>query len=191
MTAPGLTPPQTAGPFFHIGLFHEERNVLVASDTLGDRVRVEGHVYDGDHRPIVDAGVEIWQANARGRYRHPADQRPLPLDPAFSGFGRAATDDAGFYWFETIKPGPVPFPGQSDQAAHLNVVVYARGLLNHLFTRIYFQDDAANDADPVLRLIPEDRRATLMARRLPGTGQAIYRFDIILQGEGETVFFDL
>ncbi len=191
MSGRGLTPPQTAGPFFHGGLLREGLNVLVAPETRGEQIRVEGHVYDGDRSPVADAAVEIWQANARGRYRHPADQRPLPLDPAFQGFGRAGTDDAGYYWFETIKPGPVPFAPQAEQAPHLNVVVFARGLLNHLSTRMYFPNEATNDADPVLRLVPEDRRATLVARRIPGDGRTVYRFDIVLQGEEETVFFDL
>jgi len=190
MSGRGLTPPQTAGPFFH-GLIHEGLNVLVTPATRGERIRVEGHVSDGNHNPVADAAVEIWQANARGGYRHPGDQRSQLLDPAFQGFGRAGTDDAGYYWFETIKPGPVSFAGHREQAPHLNVVVFARGLLNHLCTRMYFQDDAANDADPVLRLVPEDRRATLVAKRVSSDGRPIYRFDIVLQGEEETVFFDL
>lgn len=188
--SPGLTPPQTAGPFFHIGLLREGFNVLVTPETLGERVRVEGYVYDGDRHPVKDAALEIWQANAQGRYRHPADARSLPLDMAFVGFGRAGTDDSGFYWFETIKPGPVPFAGGPDQAPHINMVVFARGLLDHLFTRIYFEDEAANEADPVLRLVPQERRATLLATQMPRP-ERVYRFDILLQGEGETVFFDL
>ncbi len=191
MTVRGLTPSQTVGPFFHGALLRKGSNVLVAPETVGERVRIEGCVYDGNRVPVPDAAVEIWQANARGRYRHPQDQQPVPLDPAFTGFGRAETDDAGCYWFETIKPGRVPFAPDAYQAPHINVAVFARGLLDHLFTRIYFQNEAANDADPLLRQVPEDRRSTLMARRTPSDGRAVFRFDIVLQGEAETVFFEL
>lgn len=191
MTRRGLTSSQTVGPFFHGGLLHKPQNILVAAETLGERIRVEGHVYDGDRAPVSDAMIEIWQANAAGRYCHPADRRPVPLDPAFIGFGRTGTDDAGLFWFETIMPGPVPFPTGGEQAPHLNVAVFARGLLNHLYTRLYFGDAPANTADPVLRLVPAGRRSTLLARRQQVDGKAVYRFDIILQGDGETVFFDL
>ncbi|MDR7554340.1 MAG: protocatechuate 3,4-dioxygenase subunit alpha [Armatimonadota bacterium] len=185
----GLTPSQTVGPFFHGGLLREGMNVLVRQDTEGQRIRLEGYVYDGDRAPVADAMVEIWQANAFGRYRHPLDQRPVPLDPGFVGFGRAGTDDAGFFWFETIKPGPVPFRGGVMQAPHINVAVSARGLLDCLWTRLYFDDDPATATDPVLRLVPEARRGTLLARRQPGTVPPVYRFDIVLQGDGETAFF--
>jgi protocatechuate 3,4-dioxygenase alpha subunit len=185
-----LTPSQTVGPFFHGGLIREGENVLVRAETRGPRVRIEGHVYDGDGAPVTDAVVEIWQANAAGRYRHPLDQRAIPLDPAFVGFGRAATDAAGGFWFETVKPGAVPYTGGVDQAPHVNVLVLARGLLDQLFTRLYFDDETANEADPVLRLVPPERRVTLLARRRTAQGPALYRFDIVLQGERETVFFD-
>lgn len=191
MTRRGLTPPQTVGPFFEGGMLHEPQNVLVTPATRGGRIRIEGHVYDGARAPVSDAVVEIWQANAAGRYRHPADQRPVPLDPAFAGFGRAGTDDAGYYWFETIKPGPVPFLTGRNQASHVNVAVFARGLLHHLCTRLYFSDEAANTADPVLRLVPDDRRTGLLAARAQRDGNTVYRFDIILQGEAETAFFDI
>ncbi len=190
MKARGPTPSQTVGPFFHGGLLREGINVLVSPETQGERIRIEGHVYDGNRAPITDAVVEIWQANPRGHYRHPADQRPVPLDPTFIGFGRSGTDEAGYYWFETVKPGPVIFKGEILQAPHLNVAVFARGLLDSLSTRLYFEDNDANRADPVLQRVPENRRATLLARRLPGDGMAVYRFDIILQGDDETVFFD-
>ncbi len=190
MTRRGPTPSQTVGPFFHGGLVREGLNVLVTPQVQEERIRIEGHVYDGDHRPVSDALVEIWQANARGRYRHPADGRPVPLDLAFVGFGRSGTDEAGSYWFETIKPGPVPFQGETLQAPHINVAVFARGLLDSLMTRLYFEDETANHADPVLRRVPEHRRATLLARRLPVEGKAVYRFDIVLQGDDETVFFE-
>ncbi len=191
MSGRALTPSQTVGPFFHGGLIRADLNVLVSAQTEGQRVRIEGHVYDGAREPVSDAVVEMWQANARGRYRHPADQRSVPLDPAFLGFGRAATDEAGFFWFETVKPGPVPFARGTDQAPHINVLVMARGLLDHLLTRLYFEDEAANARDPVLELIPGERRSTLLARMRSADGKAIYQFDIVLQGEHETVFFDL
>ncbi len=191
MTGRGLTPPQTVGPFFHGGMLHETMNVMGTPQTLGERIRVEGYVYDGDRAGVSDALVEIWQANAAGRYRHAADVRPVPLDPAFVGFGRAGTDERGYFWFETIKPGPVPFDGQRMQAPHLNLFVFARGLLDHLRTRVYFDDAAANAADPVLHLVSEPRRSTLVARRQGVDGRVAYRFDIVLQGDAETVFFNL
>lgn len=191
MTVLALTPPQTVGPFFH-PLVREGLNVLVAASTAGDRIRIEGQVLDGRREGVSDAMVEIWQANAQGRYHHPADRRAVPLDPAFIGFGRAGTDRQGAYWFETIRPGRVPFDRATTQAPHINVAVFARGLLHHLCTRIYFPEDGPIATDPVLRMVPEHRRATLVARPAaqPG-GTPGYRFDIVLQGEGETVFFDL
>jgi protocatechuate 3,4-dioxygenase alpha subunit len=192
MTARALSPSLTVGPFFHGGLLREGLNVLVRPETRGERVRIEGCVYDGRRAPVTDAMVEIWQANAHGRYRHPLDERPVPLDPAFIGFGRSGTGDAGHFWFETVKPGPVPYRGEAFQAPHINVAVSARGMLDHLFTRLYFEDDAATAADAVLQLVPPVRRATLLATRLPPVeGKVAYRFDIVLQGDGETVFFEL
>ena len=189
MNVRGLTPPQTVGPFFHGGMLTDPLNTLVTPDTHGERIRIEGHVYDGDRAPVSDAVVEIWQANAAGRYRHPADRREVALDPSFIGFGRAGTDEAGFFWFETIRPGPVPFMRQGTQAPHLNVAVFARGLLHHLATRLYFRDEPANAADPVLGLVPEPRRTTLLASPMDSDAAAVYRFDIVLQGDAETVFF--
>ena len=194
MTKLGPTPSQTVGPFFHDAMLRDETNVLAGPTAAGERIRVEGYVFDGDGAPVPDAVVEIWQANGHGRYHHPADRRDLPLDPAFSGFGRCATDPDGHYWFETVRPGPVPFDAARAQAPHVNVTVFARGLLDHLATRLYFAGDPANDADPILRRVPEDRRATLLAQRATADGPAVYRFDIVLQGEGEraegeTVFF--
>lgn len=189
MTKP-LTPPQTVGPFFHGGMLRESQNELTSAATQGERIRIEGHVYDGDRAPVADAVVEIWQANAAGRYRHPADQRDASLDPAFTGFGRAGTDENGFFWFETIRPGTVPFVSGGDQAPHLVVSVFARGLLHHLSTRLYFRDETANGADPILHLVPDDRRPTLMAVPTKVEGKTAYRFDIVLQGGGETVFFE-
>jgi len=140
MSGRALTPPQTVGPFFHI-MLREPMNALATPQTAGTRIRIEGFVYDGDRAVVPDAMVEIWQANAAGRYRHPADLRPAPLDPAFVGFGRCGTDERGFYSFDTIKPGPVPFDAQRVQAPHISMLVFARGLLDHLRTRAYFDDE--------------------------------------------------
>jgi protocatechuate 3,4-dioxygenase, alpha subunit len=134
--------------------------------------------------------VEIWQADSAGRYAHPADRRALP-NASFKGFGRVATDKNGAYSFETIKPGAVPGPNGAAQAPHIGVTVFSRGMLRHLYTRIYFSDEAKNDADPILALVPPERRATLIAKRADRNGHAVYTFDIRLQGDGETVFFDI
>jgi protocatechuate 3,4-dioxygenase, alpha subunit len=181
------TPSQTVGPFFNIGL--PGRSALVAADAP-DAVRIEGAVYDGHGEPVDDALVEIWQAGRSGRYPHPEDaRRELPLDERFSGFGRCETDAEGRYWFVTVKPGPVPAPGGGMQAPHFLVSVFARGLLKRVLTRIYFPDEqAANEADPVLAAVDPERRATLVAR--PDGGRLL-RFDIRLRGDGETVFFDV
>jgi protocatechuate 3,4-dioxygenase, alpha subunit len=184
----GLTPSQTVGPFFHGGLECPDAATLASDQTLGTRVRIEGTVRDGAGDPVTDAVVEIWQANAAGRYQHPDDRREVPLDPSFDGFGRCATDDGGRFAFATIKPGAVPGPNGSAQAPHLLVSVLARGLLTRLITRLYFDDEQANATDPVLALVPHDRRRTIIATRA-GDGQ--YRFEIVLQGERETVFFDV
>ncbi len=192
---PGLAPSQTVGPFFLECLLREDarRNALARPETEGVRIRIEGRVLDGDGAPVPDALVEIWQANARGRYRHETDSREaIAIDPGFIGFGRSGTDETGMFWFETIKPGPVPFDEHTMQAPHVCVMVLARGLLNHLATRLYFSDERANADDPVLQRVPADRRGTLIAQREAVDGQpAIYRFDIILQGAGETAFFNL
>jgi protocatechuate 3,4-dioxygenase, alpha subunit len=186
---------QTVGPFFHDGLMRADaqRTLLATPQTTGERIQISGHVYDGDGIGVPDALIEIWQANHYGRYNHPADQRDLPLDRSFQGFGRAASDAAGCFCFETIKPGRVPFDKQRSQAPHICVAVFARGLLNHLLTRLYFADDPANVDDPVLQLVPAERRATLLAQRAASDqdGAMVYRFDIVLQGAGETVFFNL
>jgi len=189
-----LTASQTVGPFCAPALLRDDarRNVLVGPETAGERIRIEGRVLDGDGLPVPDAMVEIWQANAQGRYNHPADGGPAPLDPSFAGFGRSGTDEDGGYWFETVKPGPVPFDGEPMQAPHICVTVFARGLLNHAVTRLYFEDEPANATDPVLQYVPEERRGTLLARpELVGGGMVVYRFDIVLQGAGETAFFNL
>ena len=188
-----LTGSQTVGPFFSLALLREDarRNVLIQPETVGERIRIEGRVLDGDGLPVPDALVEIWQANAHGRYNHPADNGPIPLDPTFIGFGRSGTTEDGSYWFETIKPGPVPFTPQQLQAPHILVTIFSRGLLNHLVTRLYFADEPSNATDPVLQLVPHERRKTLVATPIPGNTAPIYRFDIILQGANETVFLNL
>lgn len=192
----GITPSQTVGPYFAIALTPGDYdwaptvgNNLVTPDASGERIAIEGRVLDGDAKPVDDALVEIWQADGAGRYAHPGDARANP-NAAFKGFGRAGTDESGRYRFDTIKPGVVPGPNGS-QAPHVLLAVFARGMLRHFFTRLYFSDEAGNDADPILRLVPPERRATLIARREDGGTHAVYRFDIRLQGENETVFFDL
>ena len=188
-----LTSSQTVGPFFHDGLLRADarRTQLATPETAGQRICIAGHVYDGDGQGVPDAMIEIWQANHYGLYNHPADQRDLPRDPTFHGFGRGATDAAGGYFFETIKPGRVPFDSQRLQAPHICVAVFARGLLNHVFTRLYFADEPANADDPVLQCVPADRQATLLAHRAAEEQAALYHFEIVLQGAGETVFFNL
>jgi protocatechuate 3,4-dioxygenase alpha subunit len=167
-------------------------NIIAAPSTEGQRIRIEGQVFDGDGGAIRDAMVEIWQANAYGRYNHPDDKQEKPLDPAFTGWGRSGTDEKCYYSFETIKPGPVPGPDDTAQAPHINVVIFARGMLAHAYTRIYFADEPANADDPVLNSIKnKKRRQTLMAWPGMENGKTVYRFDIRLQGENETVFFDV
>ncbi len=185
------TPSQTAGPFFHYMLTPEQSGYdyrslaggKIADETVeGMRIRISGVLIDGQGQPLPDALVELWQADAQGRYAHPADGRPS--NAAFKGFGRCATDDQGMFSFDTIKPGVIGSP----HAPHATLIVLARGLQNHLYTRVYFEDEAAaNGGDPVLQSVPADRRATLIAKRVTDG----YRLDIRLQGEAETVFFDV
>ena len=194
----GITPSQTVGPYFAYGLTSNGKydwndafsNNLVTPDASGERIRVEGRVFDGDGAVVPDCMLEIWQADAQGRFSDPQDKRALP-NSSFKGFGRIGTDAKGAYAFDTIKPGSVPDPDGKPQAPHIVLAIYARGMLLHLYTRIYFDGEAANAADPVLALVPQDRRATLIATRQPGSGNAVYRFDIHLQGDNETVFFDV
>ena len=194
----GITPSQTVGPFFKYGLTPNGAydwndaftGNLVTSDASGERIRVEGRVFDGDGQPVPDCMLEVWQADSQGRFADPQDKRALP-NAAFRGFGRVGTDANGAYAFDTIKPGSVPDPDGKAQAPHLLLAVFARGMLRHLYTRIYFDGEAANSSDPVLALVPADRRATLIAERAPGNGNAVYKLDLRLQGEGETVFFDV
>jgi protocatechuate 3,4-dioxygenase, alpha subunit len=198
------SPSQTAGPYVHIGLIPKQAgfnvfeknfgNVLVTPNTKGERIRIEGRVIDGSGTPLRDALVEIWQANAAGRYNHPADRQDKPVDESFRGWGRAGSDFAtGMYNFETIKPGSVAGRRGRLMAPHINFWIVARGINIGLSTRMYFSDEeAANRADPVLNLIEqENRRRSLIAQRQQRGGEIVYAFDIHLQGENETVFFDV
>jgi protocatechuate 3,4-dioxygenase, alpha subunit len=190
----GITPSQTVGPFFKYGLTpngeYEWNDAftsnLVTPDVTGERVRVEGKVFDGAGAPVPDCMLEIWQADAQGRFADPQDSRALPNN-SFRGFGRCGTDAEGRYFFDTIKPGAVPDPDGKPQAPHLLLAVFGRGMLRHLYTRIYFGGEAANDSDPVLAWVLADRRATLIARREGN----VYKLDLRLQGGDETVFFDV
>ena len=199
------TASQTAGPYVHIGLAPKAAgfdifennfgNVLVAPATLGERIRIEGRVFDGIGTVLKDVLIEIWQANAQGKYRHPADRQPgKQVDESFRGWGRACTDfDSGVYSFETIKPGSAEGRNGRPMAPHINFWIVARGINIGLHTRMYFSDEVdANMRDPVINLIEwEARRQTLIAQREERDGgQVVYRFDIRLQGDGETVFFD-
>lgn len=187
---PGQTPSQTVGPFFAFGLSPEQYGYPFASIATGhmadeaasgERIRITGQVLDGEGATVGDALIEIWQADAQGRYARP--------DTGFSGFGRqgTGTDPENRFVFDTVKPGPV----DAEQAPHISVIVFMRGLLTHAYTRMYFSDEAqANARDPVLNSVPQERRSTLIAERQEHGG-ALYRFDIRMQGEGETVFFDV
>lgn len=221
------TASQTAGPYVHIGLapgaagfriFERELGKdITGPNARGERIRIEGIVFDGAGAPVKDVLIEVWQANAEGIYPHPEDPRSGEIEPGFRGWGRTISDfETGLWSFETIKPGPVPgrtgpapkrrtseddqidAHGRAQQALrpmapHLNLWIVARGINIGLNTRMYFADESeANAADPVLALIEQaGRRATLLAHRSEGEGVATYRFDIRLQGDGETVFFDV
>ena len=181
------TASQTAGPFFHIGLEKLYIADLAKYATGSERITIQGRVLDGDDKPVNDALIEIWQANAQGKYAHPDDGQDKPLDTGFKGFGRVATGDNGEFRFFTIKPGRVPGPRGALQAPHLVIAVFMRGLLKHLVTRMYFPGAAGNDEDAVLALVPKERRATLVAKP---AGDGALEWNVILQGQQETVFFD-
>ena len=169
------TPSQTIGPFFHLCLTTDEAlGCLAGPDAKGERIRLACRVLDGDGAPVDDAMIEIWQADADGKY----------------GFGRLCTNEEGVAVFATVKPGQVPGPGGTPQAPHVNVLIFARGLLKQLVTRIYFAGEAANQSDPILALVPEDRRGTLMAQPHP-VDAGVWNFEIRLASECETVFFDV
>jgi protocatechuate 3,4-dioxygenase alpha subunit len=180
------TASQTVGPFFRIGLEHLYISDLAPTAAKDDKFAIHGRVIDGDGKPVIDAIVEIWQADAHGKYAHPDDTQDKPTTPGFKGFGRVPTDENGAFRFTTVKPGSVPGPRGMPQAPHLLVAVFMRGLLKHLLTRIYFADDPDNAADPVLKLVPAERRATLIAMKAHDG----LEWNVILQGENETVFFD-
>ena len=186
-----ITASQTVGPFFSFSL---TENPLLGQmrqpHAHGEPVRLVVRLLDGQDAPVPDGMIELWQADASGKYEHPEDRQPAVPDPAFCGFGRIGTDVTGTCVFETIRPGRVPGYGETRQAPHINVTVFARGMLLPLFSRIYFAGDPANKEDAALALVPEDRRPTLLAQPdadRPGT----WHFNIHLCGDRETVFFDL
>lgn len=193
--SPKQTPSQTLGPYFAYGLTpgqygYDFKDIagsrLIDDETEGERIRIVGRVLDGEGNAVDDAMVEIWQADTRGRYGHPADPRGSNL--AFKGFGRCGTgtDGENRFMFDTVKPGAV-----DRQAPHITLCVMARGMLSHAFTRIYFADEAAaNAVDAVLSTVPADRRDTVIAGREETAAGIVYRFDVHLQGDRETVFFD-
>lgn len=189
MNVGGITPSQTAGPYFSMRLAGPDENVLVSGPVEGERIRIDGVLMDGAGRHIEDGLVEMWQANARGRYRHPDDD-PQP-DGLFTGFGRAQTGFTdGSFSFQTIKPGPVPDPEGELQAPHLNVIIQGRGIVRPYFTRVYFSDETeANAHDLVLGMIPDARRHTLIASQVEATSDpTVYEIIFRLQGPDETVF---
>ncbi len=198
------TPSQTAGPYVHIGLAPSAAGFdifdndfgpdLVTPDCAGERITVEGRVLDGFGAPLRDVLLELWQANAHGRYNHPEDAQNKPLDPGFRGWGRACSDfETGVWRFRTVKPGAVMGRSGRLMAPHLNLWIVARGINIGLSTRMYFpEEEKANAADPVLNLIePAERRRTLISDRVEREGETVHVFDIRLQGEGETVFLDI
>lgn len=182
-----LTPSQTVGPYLSIGLLHAPISSTLVSEDDSRAIRIRGRLLDGHGDPVPDGMVEIWQANTAGRYAHPSDTRDdVALEEGFWGFGRSGTVDDGWFEFVTVKPGRVPAPDGGLQAPHVVVGVFARGLLKRLVTRLYFPDEEeANNADPVLAELGAAERATLIARPEDGA----MRFDIRLQGDGQTTFF--
>jgi protocatechuate 3,4-dioxygenase alpha subunit len=178
---------QTVGPYLHIGLDWLITRDIAAANISGERVAIQGRLLDGDGMGVSDGLIEIWQANSHGKYAHPEDGQKKTLERGFRGFGRIPTDAKGAFRFTTIKPGRVPGPGGKEQAPHLVVSVFMRGLLKHLATRIYFPEEPGNEHDPILELVPAARRSTLIARANNG---GVMEWNVILQGEGETVFFD-
>ena len=198
------TPSQTGGPYVHIGLLPQQANIkvfennfnnqLVQENTLGERIRLEGQVFDGLGLPLRDVLIEIWQADANGVYPSTADIQDKVVDPNFLGWGRTGADfETGFWSFNTVKPGAVPGRKGTTQAPHIALIIFARGINIGLNTRVYFEDEAqANAQDPVLKGIEwAPRRQTLIAKREERDGEVVYRFDIRVQGEDETVFLDI
>jgi protocatechuate 3,4-dioxygenase alpha subunit len=185
-----LTPSQTVGPYFSMRLPWDEGPYVVPAGTPG-AITIIGRLLDGAGDPIPDGLIETWQASPEGRFAHPDDPRgPVPDgDKAFRGFGRVPTGHDGSFKIVTLKPGALPAGDGAVEAPHIDVSVFSRGMLDRSVTRIYFPDETeANAADPVLAQVPEDRRATLIA--VPAA-DGLLRFDIHMQGDDETVFFDL
>ena len=185
-----LTPSQTVGPYLHIGLDWLNTRDLAPASVEGERITIHGKLLDADGQPVPDGMIELWQANAHGKYAHPADTRDLPLDEGFSGFGRQPTDQRGEFVFTTIKPGVVPALNGQLQAPHILVNVFARGLLRQLVTRLYFSGDD-HASDPVMRVIPQARQKTLIAVAQPDDPSHLQWNIVIGGGANETVFFDL
>lgn len=184
------TTSQTVGPFFKIGFEWLYRDNLAGEGVSGERVSIQGRVLDGDGVTVPDAILEIWQANANGKYAHPEDTQDKLLEPGFKGYGRVPTNAEGRFSFATIKPGPVPGPDGKEQAPHLLVSVFMRGVLRRLVTRIYFPDEPRNAADFILGLVEPARRSTLIAKKVAGDSGTL-EWNVVLQGTDETVFFDL
>jgi protocatechuate 3,4-dioxygenase alpha subunit len=185
-----LTPSQTVGPYFSMRLPWPQGPFVVPADTPG-AITIIGILYDGVGDAIPDGMIETWQADSSGRFAHPEDPRGPVVDgdKAFRGFGRAETRHDGSFTIVTLKPGPLPFGDGRTEAPHINVSVFSRGMLDRSVTRIYFPDETqANETDPVLASVPEARRSTLIAVPF---GDRLLRFDIHMQGDNETVFFDL
>jgi protocatechuate 3,4-dioxygenase alpha subunit len=178
---------QTIGPYLRIGLEWMVIEDLAPQGVTGERVQISGRIFDADSKPVNDAAVELWQANSHGKYASPQDAQDKPLEPGFRGYGRSLTDEAGAFRFRTIKPGRVPGPDGKLQAPHVSVTIFMRGLLKQLQTRIYFPDEPANADDAVLKLVPAERRGTLIAAR---RGEGVLEWNVLLQGRNETVFFD-
>lgn len=184
------TTSQTVGPYFKIGLEWLHRDNLAGEGIAGERVTIQGRVFDGDGIPVPDAMLEIWQANAHGKYAHPEDRQDKPLEPGFKGYGRLHVSKDGLFRFATIKPGPVPGPRGTKQAPHIVVSLFMRGVLRRTVTRIYFPDEPGNASDFILNLVEPERRSTLIARKTSGNPRVL-EWNIFLQGPEETVFFDL
>lgn len=198
------TPSQTGGPYVHIGLLPKQAGIevfdysfdnnLIKGSITGEKIRLEGQVFDGLGLPLRDVLLEIWQADANGVYPSPADFQGKTVTQNFQGWGRAGANfETGVWHFDTIKPGAVPGRNGTTQAPHIALVIFARGINIGLHTRIYFEDESeANAQDPVLNIIEwVPRRETLIAKRQEKEGQVVYRFDVRIQGDGETVFFDI
>jgi len=182
-----VTPSQTVGPYLRIGFLPLIIDALAPAGTPGEHITIRGRMLDGDGKRISDGVLEIWQADARGKYAHPEDGQDTVATDAFRGFGRILTDGNGGFQFTTIKPGSVAGPDGTRQAPHLVVTLFMRGMLSHLFTRMYFPDEPLNATDPVLQRVPADRRGTLIAR---APDKSILEWNIVSQGTDETVFLD-